>query len=70
MYCSVLKGLEGARQNLLIEEQLNKLAKVFLNNHTNVVCISQHLETFISSTHEQYSKMTKIMNMYEQSNEN
>lgn len=42
-YKTVKTLLEGSQQNLLIDDQLNKLGKIFIKNHSEMVKIGQSL---------------------------
>lgn len=35
-YRSIINSTQGAKQNLLIDEQLNKVCRLFWNNHSNM----------------------------------
>lgn len=42
-YRSVVASTEGCKQNLLIDEQLNKVCRLFWNYHSNVLIYNKHI---------------------------
>ena len=50
-YTTIRQLFDGAQQQLLIDDQLNKLGKMFVKNHKELVSFGQFLEPFISKTH-------------------
>jgi hypothetical protein len=59
-YHDLLVLLESSKQNLLIDDQLNKIGRIFIVNHNQIVSISKEFEQFISKTHEGCMKLGKI----------
>ena len=57
-YKTIRQLFDGAQQNLLIDDQLNKLGRLFVKNHKELVSFGQYLEPFISKTHETCSKLS------------
>lgn len=58
-YSSVRTQLQGAEKQLLIDEQLNKLGRVFNSGHAHIQALAAPLEKFISLTHEACAKLTQ-----------
>ena len=57
-YKTIRQLFDGAQQQLLIDDQLNKLGRIFVKNHNELVCFGQYMEPFISKTHEACSKLS------------
>jgi hypothetical protein len=54
----------------LIDDQLNRLGKVFINGHKDLLAINEVFENFISKMHEDCVKLTKLANTAEDANTN
>ena len=50
-YKTIRQLFDGAQQQLLIDDQLNKLGKLFIKNHRELERIGVSLEGFISKSH-------------------